>query len=212
MSDKSNGLTLPKGVKPTKILAKRKPTNEVNAEYTSGCLHANSAKKRYELHVTDGGNRAAAIVLESETFPDKRFTTGQIPAPAIRELERKGALQKAKDAVEVWVPADEAELSLNRDSRLFDAPMDVTHLIPEGGKVAVSIALDVKRLAELAKALGSDKVTLTMADPDAEVLLVEPFEGPHYGSIRQSPRPTPAPENEPQEGANLQALDGGGEG
>lgn len=178
---------LPKGVKPVKVLAKRKPTNSVDADYSSGALHVRE-DGGFELHVTDG-SRAAVIEMDVDYAAVggvDEFCSGELTAPAIRELMRGGTLERAAGEVVVAVEADDAETTFPRDERLVESVMDVSHLIPElRESFAVSIDLNVKRLVELATAMGTEKVSLILDDPEAEVIRVEPFEGRHYGSIKQ---------------------------
>lgn len=198
-------LSTPKGVKPTKILAKRNPTNQVNAEYSSGCLVVDEDADRYELHVTDG-QRAAAVKLTRDNIPvapdekPDRVTSGQIPAPAIRELERGGFLEQAdKDEVRVWCESDDADMITSRDPRLFDSHGDVGNLIPNGD--GTEILLNVDRLKELGEALGSRKLILTCIEGEDRIR-VQTLDNENQGSfmpLRRHSDPGPEPAGEATE-------------
>jgi hypothetical protein len=194
-------LRLPKKSKPTKVLAKRAPTNKVDSEYQCGSVHVDVKASEYELHVTDG-NRGAVILLEHEEVPAEnpsKLVSGQIPAPAIKLLQGDATLEDAdKDQIVVWSDSDDAEVTYQRDPQLVATPQDVRELIPDVDSPGhyTEIAVDAKRLKELAEAMGSDKLILTAtrgpealssdADP---VLHVRPINGGHVGFIRQAERP-----------------------
>lgn len=192
------------------MLAKRAPTNKVDAEYQSGAIHVDEKAGVYELHVTDG-HRGAVVLLDHDEIPsDKpnKLVSGQIPAPAIKLMQGDGAIESAdKDEIVVWSEKDEVEVSTHRDSQLVDTPQDVRALIPDidSADYITEIVVDAKRLKELAEAMGTDKVVVTaIRDGDklstdaASVLHVRPLAGGHVGFIKQAERPRPKSDAEPE--------------
>lgn len=202
-------LRLPKKSKPTKVLAKRAPTNKVDSEYQSGAI--NVSEGEYELHVTDG-NRGAVILLEKEEVPSENgheLVTGQIPAPAIKLLQGDAVLEEAHvEQVVVWSNSDDAEVTYSRDQQLVSVPQNVRELIPvpsddpEGGEYVqtAQIVVDAKRLLELSQAFASDKVVVTVFG-EGEPLRVQPLNGGHDGFIKQAERPRPKSSDEDGEEA-----------